>query len=118
MPRAGHRGAADSPLRPSYEYGSVTERMLMRGPSACPANAQVSGLVRGAFRLIGSLHHHDARLDLADAACTQRHSRRGWADLQGEPRHSRSTPAGVPGARQRELTPDLPEVDRCAGGTT
>lgn len=78
--------------------------MIGRRPPQRPANTQVSGLVRGVFRLIGSLHHHDARLDPADAACAQRLSRRDWADLQGEPRRGRSTPAGVPGARQRELT--------------
>lgn len=95
-----------------------SEHMIRRKPPQCLANTQVSGLVRELLRLIDSLRHHDARLDLADIACAMRLSRGDCADLRGEPRCSRSTPVGVPGTCRHELTPDLPEVDRCTGGAT
>jgi hypothetical protein len=49
--------------------------------------------------------------------CPLRLRRCNWADLQREPRRSHSIPAGVCAARRRELTSDVPESDRCAGGS-
>ncbi|WP_437114114.1 hypothetical protein [Streptomyces syringium] len=42
-----------------------SEHMIRRRPSQPPPNAQVSGLVRGSFRIIDRLRPHDARLTLS-----------------------------------------------------